>query len=107
MVVDVIHGQSIPDPFRRLEDAADHETQTWCATQDRLFAEARDGWPDRGDMQARLEKLYRVGAVGAPVWRGDRSFALRRSPEQDHAALVVTEPSGAERVLVDPGALDP
>ena len=48
-----------------------------------------------------------MGAVGAPVWRGERSFALRRDPDQDHAVLVVTEPSGAERTLVDPAAVDP
>ncbi len=107
MVVDVIHGQPVPDPFRRLEDAEDPETRAWCAAQDRSFRRARDSWPDRAELAARLEKLYRVGAVGAPVWRGDRSFAVRRDPDQDHAVLVVTEPSGAERTLVDPNAIDP
>ncbi len=107
MVVDVIHGHEVPDPFRRLEDAEDPQTRAWCATQDALFRRARAGWTSRADLAARLETLYRVGAVGAPVWRGDRSFALRRDPDQDHAVLVVTEPSGAERTLVDPAAADP
>ena len=107
MVVDVIHGHEVPDPFRGLEDADDPETRAWCAGQDAAFRAARDGWPARADLAARLEKLFRVGAVSAPVWRGERSFALRRDPDQDHAVLVVTEPSGAERTLVDPGAIDP
>jgi prolyl oligopeptidase len=107
MTVDVIHGESIPDPFRRLENAEDPETVAWCAEQDALFAAARDGWADRDEWAATLDGLFRVGSVSAPHWRGERAFATRRNPDQDHAVLLVTEPSGEERVLVDPIAVDP
>jgi prolyl oligopeptidase len=107
LTVEDIHGEPIDDPFRRLENAEDPETEAWSAGQDLRFAAARDGWADRGDWAADLEKLFRVGAIGAPVWRGDRSFSTRRDPGQDHAVLLVTEPSGEERVLVDPGVIDP
>jgi prolyl oligopeptidase PreP (S9A serine peptidase family) len=107
MVVDVIHGAEVPDPYRGLEDAADPATVAWSAEQDRRFEAARATWPQRDAFAARLDGLFRTGAVGPPVWRGDRAFALRRDPDQEHAVLVVTEPSGAERVLIDPAAIDP
>ena len=53
------------------------------------------------------EKLVHAGAVGVPVWRGERAFSTRRDPGQEHAVLRVREADGTERVLVDPMALDP
>ena len=105
--VDVIHGEPIEDPYRGLENLEDPATVAWCAEQDALFAAARDGWPDRARWEIELDGLFRVGSVSAPRWRGDRAFSTRRDPGQDHAVLLVTEPSGEERVLVDPGGLDP
>ena len=61
----------------------------------------------RREFAARLEKLVHAGAVGLPVWRGDRAFSTRRDPGQEHAVLRVREADGTERVLLDPMALDP
>ncbi len=35
-LVDVLHGVAVPDPFRRLEDADDPETQAWVSAENRL-----------------------------------------------------------------------
>lgn len=107
MTAELVHGEPIDDPFRTLESIDDPGTQAWCAEQDALFAAARDTWPEREAWAAELETAYRVGSVGAPRWRGGRAFLTRRDPGQDHAVLLVREPSGEERVLVDPAALDP
>jgi prolyl oligopeptidase len=95
------------DPYRMLEDAADPRTERWSREQDARFAAARAGWLDRPGWHADLTRSFAVGRVGAPYRHGDRLFAMRREPDQDHAVLTVTEPSGARRVLIDPGALDP
>ena len=63
--------------------------------------------PLRDRFAARLEQLVHAGAVGVPVWRGQRAFSTRRDPGQEHAVLRVREPDGTVRVLVDPMALDP
>ena len=107
MVWDEIHGHRLADPYRELEDPEDPRTRDWSARQDELFAEARRGWPARAALRSHLAQLSDVGWVGAPYWRGDRSFALRRDPGQEHPVLTVTEPAGEPRILVDPGALDP
>lgn len=106
-LVEEVHGHRIADPYRWLEDAADPAVEDWSRAQDELLAAHRAGWADRAALRARLAQLMAVGAVGTPVWRGGRGFHLRRAPEQDHAVLLVIEPDGTERVLIDPNAVDP
>jgi prolyl oligopeptidase len=106
-LVDDVHGQRVPDPYRYLEDPADERTIAWSAAQDGLYAQVRTGWPDRDRFEQRLHELHAVGDVGSPVWRGERGFAMRRDPGQDHAVLRVIEPDGSSRALIDPIVIDP
>jgi prolyl oligopeptidase len=106
-IVDDLHGHRVADPYRWLEDPADPRTEAWSQAQDALTAELLGALPMREEFAARLEKLVHAGAVGLPVWRGDRAFSTRRDPGQEHAVLRVREADGTERVLLDPMALDP
>jgi prolyl oligopeptidase len=106
-IVDDLHGHRVADPYRWLEDPADPRTEAWSKAQDVLTTELLDALPMRGEFAARLEKLVHAGAVGLPVWRGDRAFSTRRDPGQEHAVLRVREAMSTERVLLDPMALDP
>jgi prolyl oligopeptidase len=103
---DVLHGRTIPDPYRWLEDAESAETAQWQAAQDELFQTHRAGWPHHETFRSRIQQLLATGVVGPPAWRGARRFFMRRQPDQEHAALHVADAAG-ERVLVDPFALDP
>ena len=104
---DVLHGITVHDPFRILEDESDPSTVAWSAAQAELFAEHRAGWEDRPTLQDRLTELLRAGSIGKPAWRGERAFFARRTAEQEHAVLLTIEPDGTERTLVDPIAIDP
>ena len=106
-VVDHLHGRDVHDPYRWLEDTADPRTIAWGAAQDALFAEARRDWPAVPAFAGRLAELMGTGEVSVPYWRGERRFVTRRLPGQEHAALLVVDADGSERVLVDPVALDP
>jgi prolyl oligopeptidase len=106
-IVDDLFGHRIPDPYRWLEDPTDPETVAWSAAQDDLFARERAGWSARESLRGRLAELLRVGMVSTPSWRAGRPFFLRRTAEQEHAVLLTRDPDGAERVLVDPMAVDP
>ncbi|MGQ7298014.1 prolyl oligopeptidase family serine peptidase [Quadrisphaera sp. KR29] len=102
----------VADPYRWLEDPEDERTRAWSAAQDALFAAHRQTWPGRDAVAARVAQLLSAGAVGPPVWRGERCFRARRDPGRDHPQLLVSEvgpdgAAGAERVLVDPLAWDP
>lgn len=103
---DVLHGVTVPDPFRALE-AEDDVTQAWSKAQRMLFEEHRAAWPARPAFAERLTQLLRAGSVGSPAWRGERRFHTRRTPDQEHAVLLTTDPGGTERTLVDAVAVDP
>lgn len=99
-------GHQVSDPYRWLEDAASEQAEAWSAAQDALLAEAIADVPGRDRLRDRVATLLEAGVVGAPSWRGDRQFFMRRTATQEHAVLLTVDPDGAERVLVDPIALD-
>ncbi|WNI16164.1 prolyl oligopeptidase family serine peptidase [Actinacidiphila sp. ITFR-21] len=102
-----LHGHLYHDPYRWLEDADSPETTRWAAAQHELCERALADLPGRSALRARVTQLMGTGHVGSPVWRGDRHFLTRRSADQDRALLLVVEPTGEERVLIDPLRLDP
>lgn len=105
---DTLHGLTIPDPFRTLEDPTNPATQAWSKAQALLLEQHRADWVSRPWFQARLSQLLRAGSVGAPAWRGNRAFYSRRGPDQELAVvLTIDPPSGTERTLIDPHTLDP
>ncbi|WP_285601067.1 prolyl oligopeptidase family serine peptidase [Kineosporia sp. NBRC 101731] len=107
-LVDELHGQPVPDPYRWLEDASDERTQKWSQQQDELFAAGSADWPGRERIGARLGELMGAGVAGVPIWRGRRVFSMRREPGQEHSVLYVQDsPDSDRRVLVDPMAIDP
>ena len=62
-----------------------------------------DNIPGRRALEDRLRPLVQIGAVTAPIIRGNRYFYARRPPAQDRPVVYVREGAlGAERVLVDP-----
>jgi len=106
-VVDELHGHTVTDPYRWLEDANDPRTAAWSAAQDELTAAHLGSLPGRERLREPLTELVDAGSVSVPVWRAGRAFFTRREPGQEHAVLYVREPAGAERALLDPAALDP
>ncbi|WGW10448.1 prolyl oligopeptidase family serine peptidase [Saxibacter everestensis] len=112
--VDMLHGTAVEDPYRWLEAAESSDALDWLRSQAQLFGQARQDYSYLAGFRARVAQLFGAGAVGSPVWRGDRCFFTRRAGDQNHAVLLVSEPgdlaSGSariERVLVDPNSLDP
>lgn len=106
-LVDHLHGRAVADPYRWLEDPDDPRTREWSTAQDALARAHLDALPGRDRLATTLAVLAESGWVGVPVWRAGRRFATRREPGQEHGVLQITEPDGAQRVLLDPIALDP
>jgi prolyl oligopeptidase len=105
-ITEELHGHLVRDPYRWLEDASSGQTRSWLAAQDALLAGCLEGLGDRQALAERITELLGAGSVDPPVWRGDRQFYTRREATQEHAVLQVATPSGGERVLVDPTAVD-
>ncbi|MGP4001043.1 prolyl oligopeptidase family serine peptidase [Streptomyces sp. 8N706] len=106
-LVDNFFGRQVADPYRWLEEPDSTETRSWLAAQHTLSRDALDDLPGRQWLRARINELLAPGVTGPPVWRGTQRFFMQRLPGQEHAALHVVDMEGAERVLLDPAALDP
>lgn len=98
------HGHVVPDPYRWLETDSP-ETDAWTKAQDALA----DGYfaalaSEHAAWRQRLADLERP-TLNAPKQGGGRTFVTRGEPGAEHPVLVVIEPDGSERVVLDPAAL--
>ena len=101
-----LFGHQVSDPYRWLE-ADGAERDEWLRAEEELFAAYRDELPGRDRLADSVRALLDVGAVGVPVWRGERCFYARRDPGQEHAILYTRDGDAPEVALIDPMALDP
>jgi prolyl oligopeptidase len=106
--VEVLHGETIPDPYHWLEHGDDPRTQAWTAAQNALTQRLLGAFPGRERIKARLDELLSIGALSAPEPVRGRYFYQRRDGRQNQPVLYVREGrSGTDRVLIDPNELDP
>jgi prolyl oligopeptidase len=107
-VVDVVHGQKIPDPYRWLEDGDDPEVAAWVEAQNQRTRRALDALPDRRAWHDRLVTLLELPVSLGVRLAGPQVFALERGGGQKQFVLVVRpadEPQAPARLLVDPARL--
>jgi len=105
-VVDQLHGVSIADPYRWLEDQQSPETRAWIDAEDQCTAAVLSAVPDRAAIARRLTELMRVDTLGLPQERGGSYFFAERRANQE---LFVTYKrrglNGTDEVLIDPHPL--
>ncbi|MBI2686894.1 MAG: S9 family peptidase [Acidobacteria bacterium] len=102
--VDVLHGVSVPDPYRWLEDQDSPETRAWLKAQIEYTNSFVHSVPRRPAIVKRLTELMRVESVEVSH-TGGYFFFLKRTPEQDQAVLIARHgEKGKDEVLIDPNA---
>ena len=102
-VKDVLHGVTVPDPYRWLEDASSPEVKSWMAAQDDLARGELGRLPVRGKLLARLKELAYLDSVSAPIRRGAFTFLQRRYATREKSVVTWKDgKSGEEKVLFDP-----
>ena len=106
--VELLHGETIPDPYRWLENGDDSRTQEWTAAQNALTERLLESVPGRERIRARLDELLSIGALSAPEPVRGRYFYQRRDGRQNQPVLYVRQgATGSDRALIDPNQLDP
>jgi len=105
---ETLHGVTIVDPYRWLEDQNAPETRAWIDAQNKYAHSLLDPLPMRGAIRDRLTALARQDAQWAPTERGGRYFIQRRRAADDLPILFVRDGlDGKESVLLDPAPLSP
>jgi prolyl oligopeptidase len=106
-VVDALHGEVVPDPYRWLEDGTTPETRRWTEQQNAVTEAYLAAVPGRERIGRRLEELLGIGVLGTPTPKRGRYFYLRRDGRQNQPVLYWRDGvDGADRVAVDPNALN-
>ena len=101
-LVEELHGHSVADPYRWLEDAESPETLHWQEIQDQLWLNHTAGLSSRFRLRTQVKNLSAVGSTSAPIWRGEHCFVLRQAATRNHPVLHVDDVP-----LLDPQQLDP
>jgi prolyl oligopeptidase len=102
---DTLHGVTVLDRYRWLEDQAAPETRAWIDSENAYTRSVIDPLPGKERIERRLSELIKVDVVSVPFVRGGRFFYSKRAPDQEQAILYVRKGDGAAEVLVDPHGL--
>jgi prolyl oligopeptidase len=103
-VTDVIHGVTVVDPYRWLEDGNSPETRQWLEEQTAYAREYLDGIDGRDRIERRIQELLEVTTYDSILASGDRYVFRRRLATEEQPCICVRDGNdGPARVLVDPG----
>ena len=101
-----LHGVTVDDPYRWMEDVKSPDTQAWLKAQGDETRKVLDRIDGRDAIAKRLLELSvaQGDAVrGVTQMPGDRYYYLKRAAGKRQFSLLMRQGlSGAEQVLVDP-----
>jgi len=102
-VTEILHGVSITDPFRWLEDQESLRTRQWLEDQTQYARTYLDGVPGRDRIRERIRKLLAIETYDSLQGIGDRYFFRKRQADQEQPCIYMREGAdGEDRLLIDP-----
>ncbi len=105
-VTDTLHGDTITDDYRWLEQQHDPATRSWIDQQNAYTDSYLQQVTIRPEIQAELTKLERVDTYSMPTRRGDLYFFKKRLADENQASIYVRHgATGADERLVDAGKM--
>ena len=106
MVEEQIHGVTIQDPYRWLEESETPEASEWIRDQATYARTYLDTLPTREGIRARMTEILASGFVSTPTEAGGRYFYSRRSDDQNQPVVYMrTGLDGEDQVLLDPNSM--
>ncbi|MGB1250673.1 MAG: prolyl oligopeptidase family serine peptidase [Candidatus Promineifilaceae bacterium] len=105
-LVEVLHGKSIADPYRWLEDPNSAETKAFVTAQSDLTDSYLSEIPARPLIHQRLSKLYNYQRLTSPNKKGSKLFFWQNDGLQNQPVLMVqTGLDGVPSIALDPNTL--
>ena len=113
-VSDTLHGDTVTDDYRWLEQQRDPQTRSWIDQQNAYTDSYLHQVTIRPEIGAELTKLERVETYSIPTKRGDLYFFKKRLPDENQGSIYVRHEvagavqrgvAGADERLVDAGKL--
>jgi prolyl oligopeptidase len=104
-VTDILHGVTVTDPYRWLEDQDSSRTRQWLENQTHYARAYLDGIPGRERIRARIHEFLAVETYDSLQKVGNRYFFRKRLPEQEQPCICMREGlQGEDQLLLDPAA---
>jgi prolyl oligopeptidase len=88
-VTEDIHGTTVTDPYRWLEDAHSPATRAWIDEQMKYTDQYLSQVKIRPEIESDLAKLERVETYTIPIERGGKYFFRKRLAEENQASIYV------------------
>ncbi|MDQ1450205.1 MAG: prolyl oligopeptidase [Acidobacteriaceae bacterium] len=97
-VTDTLHGDTVTDDYRWLEQQHDPQTRSWIDEQNAYTDSYLQQVTIRPEIRAELTKLERVETYSMPTKRGDLYFFKKRLPDENQGSIYIRhEAAGAIR----------
>ena len=102
-VADILHGVTVSDPYRWLEDQESCKTRQWIATQTQFARSYLDSIPGRARIRERVRELLDVETYDSFLRAGNRYFFRKRAPGSEQPCIFLREGlEGDDLLLIDP-----
>jgi prolyl oligopeptidase len=102
-VTEVLHGVSVTDPYRWLEEQDSPRTRQWIEGQAQYAREYLDPLPGRQKIRERIREFLAVETYDSLQKAGNRYFFRKRLPDQEQPCICMrVGADGEDQLLVDP-----
>jgi prolyl oligopeptidase len=101
--IDVLHGVSIADPYRWLEEQHSPATREWLKAQTAYARAYLDDIPGRATICERVHQCLAIETIDSVQKSGNRYFFRKRLPNEEQACIYMREGfEGEDQLLVNP-----
>jgi prolyl oligopeptidase len=105
-VTETLHGLTVTDPYRWLEDQQSPATRAWISEQTRYARSYLDAIPGRARIRERIRELLDVETHDCVQKAGNRYFFRKRLPGEEQPSIYMREGrDGDDELLIDPREL--
>ena len=102
-VTEIMHGVTITDPYRWLEDQDSPRTREWLQLQQEYARSYLDSIPGRARIRERIRELLDVETYDSVQKAGQKYFFRKRLPGQEQPCIYFREGAkGTDQLLIDP-----
>jgi prolyl oligopeptidase len=105
-VVEIVHGESIADPYRWMEDLESPQLAAWIAAQNAVTSRYLALLPLRDALARRIGELWNYAKTTLPVVRAGRIFYQKNRGLEKQAAIYMRDGfDDPPQLILDPNAL--
>lgn len=105
-VTETLHGVTLTDSYRWLEDQESPETRAWIEKQNAYTDAVLGPRPEPGLFVPRLTQLMSTDQYSTPQARGGRYFFMRRKVGEDLYSIYMRDgATGPDQLLIDPAPM--